>query len=82
MKDFPISEVINMLTEVSDFPEINPETNFGKLEIDSLQAIEWISMLEDRFGVEFNLRDLDFNAFRSYSVSEVVAEMGRQAAEA
>lgn len=81
MKDFPISEAINMLIEVSDFPDITPGTKFGTLGIDSLMAIDWLTMLEDRFDVEFNLRDLDFNEFNSHTVSEVVAEVRRQAAE-
>lgn len=70
-----------MLVEVSEIHEITPSTKFETLGLDSLQSIEWLSMLEDKLGVEFNLRDMDFSVFTGSTVSVVVAELHRQATE-
>jgi acyl carrier protein len=72
MKNVSTAEALQMLSEVSGTSEIRPETEFGSLGLDSLQAIEWLTMLEDKLGVEFNLRDIDISIFRDRSVSDVL----------
>lgn len=80
MENVTLTEAIEMLTEVSDAQDIYPDTKFETLGMDSLQSIEWLSMLEDRLGVEFNLRDMDFSIFNGSTVSDVLDELHKQAA--
>ena len=79
MEIVPLAEAIEMLVEVSEVPEIHPDTEFETLELDSLQSVEWLSMLEDRLGVEFNIREMDFSVFIGSSVRDVVDELYKQA---
>jgi acyl carrier protein len=81
MSDVSTEEAVQMLAEVAGTSGIDPETEFGSLGIDSLQAVEWLTMLEERFGVEFNLRDFDMSVFTDHSVSDVLDLLRKQVAE-
>lgn len=81
MEKISVEEAITMLTEVAEVSDISPETAFDDLGLDSLQSIEWLSMLEEKFGVEFDLHSMDFGAFSGTSIREVLDTLHKQAAE-
>jgi acyl carrier protein len=75
MPDVPIEEVMDSIREVSGVDDVAPDTNLGSLELDSLQIIEWISILEEKLDMTLDLGDLDFNDFRDQSISEAVRSL-------
>jgi acyl carrier protein len=82
MNDLSTLEALEMLTEVSGVTDIDPETNFGALSLDSLMLIEWVSMLEEKLDVEFNIRDLDISELSGLSISDVLGALRKRAVDA
>jgi acyl carrier protein len=72
MLEVPTQDALDLLADVAGVPDISPQAPFGTLELDSLMLIEWVSMLEDKFDREFDVRDLDMSALRDMPVSDVV----------
>lgn len=72
MNDVSTPEAIEMLAEVSGIPDIDQKTEFGALSLDSLMLIEWVSLLEEKLDVEFNIRDLDISELRALSIADVL----------
>jgi acyl carrier protein len=71
-----------MLAEVSGVDEIDPGTTFGTLSLDSLELIEWVSMLEEKLDVEFNIRDLDISQLGTLSIADVLDALRERAVSA
>lgn len=82
MNDVPVSDAVEMLAEVSGIPSLDPESKFGALDLDSLMLIEWVSMLEERFGVEFDIRDLAMSELDALSIGDAIAALGKRAVSA
>ncbi|MHC3475568.1 acyl carrier protein [Streptomyces sp. 7R007] len=82
MREVSVPEAIAMLHEVVNVPDIHADTEFGSLGLDSLKSIEWLSMIEDRVGFEFDLQQLNFHAFGRMSIGEVVDALHQQVAAA
>ena len=82
MKNVSTPEAIEMLSEVSGLPGIEPATRFGSLNLDSLMLIEWVSLLEEKIDVEFNIRDLDLTQLTDLSIDDVVDDLRQRAADA
>jgi acyl carrier protein len=81
VNDLPILEALEALTEISDITDVDPEAKFGSLGFDSLMVIDWISTLEERLNVEFNITDLDTSGLGDLSIRSVVEMLyGRIAA--
>ena len=74
-------EALDMLTEVSGVTDIDPDSPFAGLNFDSLKTIQWLSLLEEQLGIEFNLQDLNFHSFYTSSVAEVLDLLHAKAAE-
>ena len=72
MGQVSVPEAIEMLAEVTDARDVSAATPFGDLGLDSLKSIEWLTLLEDHLGIQFDLRNLDFHRFGRMSVGEVV----------
>ncbi|MFF7987485.1 acyl carrier protein [Streptomyces sp. NPDC007901] len=69
-----------MLSEVRGFLVPSADVEFGSVGLDSLQTIEWLSMLEDRLGFYFDLEDLDFHSLRRQSIADVLQFLNKTAA--
>ncbi|MFF4118057.1 acyl carrier protein [Streptomyces sp. NPDC001714] len=69
-----------MLSEVRGFLVSSADVEFGSVGLDSLQTIEWLSMLEDRLGFYFDLEDLDFHSLRRQSIADVLQFLNKTAA--
>jgi acyl carrier protein len=65
-------EALDMLAEVLGIPVPDADVAFGTLKMDSLQTIEWLTMIEDRLGVVYDLKDLNFHALAEQSIGDVV----------
>jgi acyl carrier protein len=72
-------EAIEMLIEVSGAVDIDPGTEFGALQLDSLMLVEWVSMLEEKLSVELDIRDLDIQELNGLSISDVLDMMRKRA---
>jgi acyl carrier protein len=82
MNSVSISEALEMLAEVSDITGVSPETQFGKLGLDSLVMIEWVSLLEEKLGSDLNIRNLDFQELNDLSINDVLNTLLERAVEA
>jgi acyl carrier protein len=72
MNGVSASEALEMLAEVSGVTNIGPDTEFGKLSLDSLMLIEWVSLLEEKLDTELNIRDLDIQELSELNIGEVL----------
>jgi acyl carrier protein len=72
MNSVSTSEALEMLAEVSGITGVNLEAEFGKLGLDSLMMIEWLSLLEEKLGSDLNIRDLDFQELNDLSINDVL----------
>jgi acyl carrier protein len=82
MNNLPTNEALEMLAEVAGVPEIDPATKFGALSLDSLELIEWVSMLEEKVDTEFNIRELNLVALQDLSMSSVLDQLAALAVNA
>jgi acyl carrier protein len=82
MNNLPTNEALEMLAEVAGVPEIDPSAKFGSLSLDSLELIEWVSMLEEKVDTEFNIRELNLVALQDLSMSSVLDQLAALAANA
>ena len=82
MNNVSVSEALEMLAEVAGVTGISPETEFGKLGLDSLMLIEWVSLLEEKLDAELNIRDLDLQEISNLSISDVLDRLLKLAVEA
>jgi acyl carrier protein len=82
MNNMSTPEALEMLSEVAGLAEINPDTEFGTLGLDSLMVIEWVSLLEEKLDVDFNIRDLDLSELSPLSISDVVDGLRKRAGNA
>jgi acyl carrier protein len=72
LNDVSTPEALEMLGEVSGIADIDQQTEFGKLSLDSLMLIEWVSLLEEKLNLEFNIRDLDITELGTLSIGDVL----------
>ena len=72
LNDVSTPEALEMLGEVSGIPDIDQQTEFGNLSLDSLMLIEWVSLLEEKLDIEFNIRDLDITELGTLSIGDVL----------
>jgi acyl carrier protein len=72
MNSISASEAVEMLAEVSGVTDIEPDTKFGKLSLDSLMLMEWVSLLEERINSELNIRDLDIQELNELTIGEAL----------
>jgi acyl carrier protein len=79
VNDMSTQEAIEMLIEVSGAVGIDPGTEFGALQLDSLMLVEWVSMLEEKLSVELDIRDLDIQELNGLSISDVLDMMRKRA---
>jgi acyl carrier protein len=79
VNDMSTQEAIEMLIEVSGAVGIDPGTEFGTLQLDSLMLVEWVSMLEEKLCVELDIRDLDIQELSGLSISDVLDMMRERA---
>jgi acyl carrier protein len=82
MNNLPTNEALEMLAEVAGVPTIDPATKFGELSLDSLELIEWVSMLEEKVDTEFNIRELNLVALQELSMSSVLDQLAALAVTA
>lgn len=82
MTEISVPEALGMLAEISGRRDLDADVVFGTLGLDSLQSIEWLTMLEDGLGIEFDLRALDFYTFAEKSVGDVLGVLYEYAATA
>lgn len=82
MNDVSTPEALEMLAEVSGVDDIDPGTKFATLSLDSLELIEWVSMLEEKLDVEFNIRDLDISQLGTLSIADVLDALRERAVSA
>jgi acyl carrier protein len=82
MKEVSVPEATGMLGEVSGRRDLGPDVVLKTLRLDSLQLIEWLSMLEDKLEIEFDIRALDFYSFAEKSIGDVVRVLHEYAATA
>lgn len=81
MNEVSVPDAIAMLAKISGRSDLGPDVMYGSLGLDSLQSVEWLTMLEDGLGIEFDLRELDFYAFAQKSIGDVLAVLYKSAAE-
>lgn len=81
MNSVSASEALEMLAEVSGITGVSPETEFGKLGLDSLMMIEWVSLLEEKLGTDLNIRNLDFQELNDLSINDVLNTLLERAVE-
>jgi acyl carrier protein len=72
VNDLSAQEAVEMLIEISGTAGIDPGTEFGRLQLDSLMLVEWVSILEEKLGVELDIRDLDIQELSGRSISDVL----------
>lgn len=70
-----LTKVIQQLEELSGNHDINGDTIFGDIGLDSLDLVEWISSLEDETGIAMDIMKLDFSKLAGLSVNEAVAKL-------
>jgi acyl carrier protein len=59
-KDQVQERVIAALVEFGEEPEnINPDSRFEDLDVDSLDLVELAQVIEDEYGIEVNDSDMD-----------------------
>lgn len=75
MNDVSVSEALEMLTSVSGASDINSDAKLGTLGLDSLEMVEWLSMLERKIGAQFKLDELDFEELNVLSMNDVLAAL-------
>jgi acyl carrier protein len=81
MNSVSASEALEMLAEVSGITDVSPETEFGKLGLDSLMMIEWVSLLEEKLGSDLNIRNMDFQELNDLSINDVLNTLLERAVE-
>ncbi|MGW1998288.1 acyl carrier protein [Embleya sp. NPDC001921] len=72
METVSAPEALDMLAEVLGTPVPDADVAFGTLKMDSLQTVEWLTMIEDRLGFVYDLKDLNFHELAEQSVGEVL----------
>jgi acyl carrier protein len=81
MNSVSAPEALEMLAEVAGVTDIEPDTAFGKLSLDSLMLIEWVSLIEEKLNTELNIRDLDIQGLNELSIGEVLDVLLKLAVE-
>lgn len=76
-----VADVLQIIAEYKglDVKEVTPERSFQELGIDSLDAIDIIYEIEDRFGIDVPQDALDLQ--KAKTVGDVVALVTKLAAE-
>ncbi|MBI2297782.1 MAG: acyl carrier protein [Armatimonadetes bacterium] len=76
-----VADVLQIIAEYKglDVTEVTPERSFQELGIDSLDAIDIIYEIEDRFGIDVPQDALDLQ--KAKTVGDVVALVTKLAAE-
>ena len=75
MNNVSVAEALEMLTSVSGASDIDSDAKLGTLGLDSLEMVEWLSMLERKIGAQFKLDELDFEELNVLSMNDVLAAL-------
>ncbi|HEY2576015.1 MAG TPA: acyl carrier protein [Streptosporangiaceae bacterium] len=82
MNDVSISEALDMLTDVSGVEDVSPQMTLQALHLDSLQLVEWVSLLEEKLDVDLDIRQLNTTEFEDRSISDILDMLKKRAASA
>lgn len=58
--------------------DVDPETELFGIGLDSVNAVELVLRLEDEFGIEFGLDEIEYDSFRTVSsISDLIRNKAR-----
>lgn len=82
MYDVSISEALDMLIDVSGIEDVSPDMTLEALRLDSLQLVEWVSLLEEKLEVDLDIRQLYLTEFEERSITDILDMLKKRAANA